>query len=117
MRSVRDQVADMVEGFLLDNEIMTEKVREQIKKALTINAHLTSCYKLQVEEVQDIRGRDSNTSGWYIILSGTRCGVKFFVNNDMEISRKPNKDKVEVKASYSLYNHMNFWEGFWQENF
>ena len=115
--TVRNGIADMVKGFLTDSEIMTDKVRSQIKKALCINSHLTGCYSLQVEEVQDILGRDSKTSGWYIILSGTRCGVRFFVNNDMEITRKPNKNTAEVKHTYSLYNHGNFFEGFWTNNF
>ena len=113
----RNGIAEMVRGFLTDSEIMTEKVRQQIKKACERNAYLTSCYHLQVAEVQDILGRDSKTSGWYIVLEGCRSSVKFFVNNDMEITRKPNKDKVEVKNSYSLYNHNDFWEGFWTENF
>lgn len=115
--TAKTMVAEMVEGFLTDDEIMTKKTKQQIKKALEINAHLTSCYSLQVAEVQDILGKDSKTSGWYIILGGTRCGVKFFVNNDLEITRKPNKDKVEVKQSYSLYNDNHFWEGFWTKNF
>lgn len=114
---INDTIADMVKEFLIDDEIMTEKVRDQIKKALSINSHLTSCYSLQVEEVQDILGNTSKTSGWYIILSGTRCGVKFFINNDMEITRKPNKDKCRVVHSYSLYNRIEFCEGFWLENF
>jgi len=115
--TIRNGIADMAKSFLTDNEIMTEKVRDQIKKALSINYHLTSCYSLQVAEVQDIKGKDSKTSGWYFILEGTRCGVRFFINNDMEIVRKPNKNTVEVKATYSLYNHDNFFEGFWLENF
>ena len=112
-----NMLAEMVKGFLTDNEIMTDKVKAQIEKALNINCHLTSCYSLQVAEVQDILGKDSKTSGWYIVLEGTRCGVKFFVNNNMEIVRKPNKNTVEVKHTYSLYNHDNFHEGFWMKNF
>lgn len=114
---MNNYLAEMVEGFLTDEEIMTEKVREQIKKALEINAHLTSCYSLQVSEVQDIHGKDSKTSGWYIILQGTRCGLKFFVNNDMEIVRKPNKNTVRVVNKYSLFNDNRFFEGFWCKNF
>ena len=118
MKSImRNALADMVKGFLTDDEIMTEKVREQIMKALAINTHLTSCYSLQVAEVQDILGRDSKTSGWYIIMAGTRCGVKFFINNDMEITRKPNKNICEVKNTYSLYNHIEFSECFWSKYF
>ena len=114
---VRKGIANLTEQVLTDNEIMTEKVREQIKKALNINSHLTSCYSLQVAEVQDIKGKDSRTSGWYFILEGTRCGVKFFLNNEMEIVRKPNKNTCEVKATYSLYNDNKFHEGFWMNNF
>lgn len=115
--TIRNQIADFTKDILTDKELMTGKVKEQITKALERNQYLTSCYSLQVTEVQDIKGRDSKTSGWYFILEGTRSGVKFFLNNDMEITRKPVKDKVEVVASYSLYNHNNFWEDFWQTNF
>ena len=114
---MNNTLAEMVKGFLLDNEIMTEKVRSQIQKALEINNHLTSCYSLQVAEVQDIHGNNCKDSGWYINLSGTRCGVKFFVNNDMEITRKPNKNKCEVVKTYSLYNHIEFSECFWSKYF
>ena len=110
-------ISEMVKGLLTDSEIMTEKVADQIRKALSINSHLTSCYQLQVSKVQDILGTDSRTSGWYIALSGTRCGVKFFVNNDMEITRKPNRNKVTVKATYDLTNHNDFSERFWSSNF
>lgn len=110
-------IAELAEMVLTDNEIMTDKVREQIKKALSINCHLTSCYRLQVAEVQDIYGKDSRTSGWYFILEGTRCGVRFFMNNDLEIVRKPNKNTVRVAHSYSLYNDNRFAEDFWTKNF
>lgn len=115
--TIRNQIADFTQSILTDNEIMTEKLTEQIKKALDINNHLTTCYSLQVAEVQDIKGKDSKTSGWYFILSGTRCGVKFFLNNDMEITRKPNKNTCRVVNSYSLYNHNAFSESFWIKNF
>ena len=114
---IRDVIADMTRSVLTDNEILTEKTRNQIRKALEINCHLTSSYMLQVAEVQDIKGRDSKTSGFYFVLEWTRCGVKFFLNNDMEIVRKPNKNAVEVKARYSLWNHGFFHEGFWCDNF
>lgn len=110
-------VADMVKSILIDDEIMTEKLREQIKKALRINNHLTTTYALQLSRVQDIKGKDSKTSGWYFILTGTRCGVNFFLNNDMEIVRKPSKNQVKVMQEYSLYNHREFNESFWYKNF
>lgn len=112
---MRDIVAEMVRDFLTDKEIMTEKKRAQITKALEINEHLTSTYALQVEEVQDILGKDSKTSGWYIILEGTRSRVTVFINNEMEITRKPRNSKT-VK-SYYYYNDNMFHEGFWTENF
>lgn len=117
MKKMNDIIADMVMAILTDDEIITEKVREQIKKACAANSYFTSCYSLQVKEVQDIKGKDSKTSGWYFILEGTRCGVKFFVNNEMKIVRKPNKNTVDVKNTYSLYNHNFFHEGFWMDNF
>ncbi len=110
-------IADMVHGFLTDDEIMTSKLKQQIAKACERNMYLTSCYKLQVSEVQDIHGSDAKTSGFYIILEGTRSGVKFFVNNDLEITRKPNKNKCRVAHTYSLYNDNTFHEGFWFDNF
>ena len=102
-------IADMVVDFI--KEFLTEDKKEQIKKALRINEHLTSVYGLDVEEVQDIKGRDSKTSGWYVILKGTRCGVNFFINNDFEIVRKPRN--VEVMHRYNLHNNATFYEGFW----
>ncbi len=110
-------IAEMVVGFLTDAEVMTDKLREQITKACQRNCYLTSCYSLQVAKVQDIHGRDSKTSGWYIMLEGTRSGVNFFVNNDMEVTRKPNKNTVRVAYEYSLYNDNMFDEGFWCKNF
>jgi hypothetical protein len=107
----------MVASFLTDETIVNGKTREQIIKCLEINEHLTSCYMLQVATVQDIKGKTSADSGWYIILEGTRCGKKFFVNNDMKVVRKPNKNKVTVAHEYSLYNCGKFHEGFWMKNF
>lgn len=112
-----DGVADMVASFLTDETIVNGKTKEQIIKCLEINAHLTSCYMLQVTTVQDIKGKTSADSGWYITLEGTRCGKKFFVNNDMKVVRKPNKNKVKVVHEYSLYNCGKFFEGFWLRNF
>ena len=114
---MKNTIARMTAAILTDEEIMTEKTRDQIIKALNINCHLTSCYSLQVKEVQDIKGRTSKDSGFYFKLEGTRCSVNFFLNNDMEIVRKPNKNSVEVKATYSLYNDDLFYEGFWLKNF
>lgn len=110
-------LAEMVVGFLTDDEIMTDALRERIRKACERNCYLTSCYMLQVAKVSDIHGTDSKTSGWYIELEGTRSGVKFFVNNDMKVVRKPNKNKVRVCYEYSLFNNNTFDEGFWSKNF
>ena len=112
-----DHIANMTIQVLTDNEIMTEKVREQIKKSCRINDHLTSNYGLHVASVQDIKGKDSKTSGWYFKLVGTRCGVNFFLNNDMEIVRKPSKNLVSVEHEYRLYNDDRFIEDFWWKNF
>ncbi len=114
---IKDTVADMVASFLTDETIVNGKLKDQIKKCLEINATLTSCYSLQVTDVLDIKGKTSADSGWYITLEGTRCGKKFFVNNDMKVVRKPNKNKVAVIHEYSLYNCGKFFEGFWLENF
>ena len=103
--NVAEMVADFIKDCLDDNK------KKQILKALEINEHLTSTYALQVREVQDIHGRDSRTSGWYVIMEGTRCGVNFFINNEFEIVRKPRN--VEVKYAYNLYNHYMFSESFW----
>ena len=117
MKTSKDYIAEMAKGILTDSEIITEDVKKKIQKALEINAHLTSCYKLQVAEVWDIYGKTPEDSGFYIILEGTRCGYKFFLNNNMKIVRKPNKNKAEVKYKYSLYNYPLFNEGFWMDNF
>ena len=116
-RTVLKTIEEMTVGVLTDPDIMTDKVREQIKKALSINCHLTSCYHLQVAEVQDVYGGSPETSGFYFILEGTRCGVKFFLNNNLEITRKPNKNKCEVRYTYSLYNCGSFYESFWRKYF
>ena len=102
-RTVLKTIEEMTFGVLTDPEIMTDKLREQIKKALSINYHLTSCYNLEVAEVQDIYGGSPEKSGFYFILEGTRCGVKFFLNNNLEITRKPNKNKCKMRHYYSLY--------------
>ncbi len=117
-----DPILNMVIMFLLDEDIMTQRVRTRIVESLTRNCILTSTYALQVEEVQDIRCKTHGPeavkkSGWYIKLTGTRCSVNFFVNNDMEICRKPRKDQVEVAYTYSFYNNMKFDEGFWRRYF
>ena len=110
-------IADMVESILTDDEIITDKVKSKIKKALERNYILTSCYSLQVAQVQDVLGRDSKTSGWYIILEGARTSYKFFVNNDLEITRKPNGNVCRVVHKYDLYNYNTFYEGFWRDHF
>lgn len=117
--SYLDTIANMVVQFLTDPDIMTEKLYNQICKCLDINYHNTSTYALQVAEVQDINALDNDPkhAGWYIMLQGTRCGVNFFVNNEMEITRKPLPSKCRVVKSYSLYNNMKFYEGFWRDNF
>ena len=116
-KTAKFYVREMIKSLLKDKELLGEKVTNSIKKALDINCNFTSTYGLQVEKVEDIKGKNSKDSGFYIILSGTRCGVRFFLNNDMEIVRKPNKNKVEVKYSYDFYNDNEFSEQFWIENF
>ena len=113
----RKYVADMVAAILTDETIVNGKLKEQIKKCLEINATHTSCYSLQVTDVLDIKGKTSADSGWYITLEGTRCGKKFFVNNDIKVVRKPHKNKVEVMYEYNLYNCGKFDECFWTKNF
>ena len=113
----RKYVAEMVAAILTDETIVNGKLKKQIKKCLEINATHTSCYALQVTDVLDIKGKTSADSGWYITLEGTRCGKKFFVNNDIKVVRKPHKNKVEVMYEYNLYNCGRFDERFWTENF
>lgn len=117
MKTAKDYVSEMTKEFLKDKELLGEKLVSKIKKALEVNSCLTSCYSLQVERVDDIKGTTSKDSGFYFVLKGTRCGVNFFVNNNLEVVRKPNKNKVRVVKSYNLYNDNNFFEGFWMENF
>ena len=104
-------VKDMVMGILTDNEIMTSAMKERIEKGCSINYHMTSTYGLEQCEAHDIIGRDSKTSGWYIVLEGTRAKVSFFLNNDMEIARKPRN----AESVYDYYFRIN--ESYWKENF
>lgn len=106
---ITNTVAKMTKEILTED--LNEKVTAQIEKALEINHHYTSTYALENVTAQDILGKDSKTSGWYIALEGTRAGVKFFLNNDMEITRKPRN--VETKATYNF----RIEESFWKENF
>lgn len=112
---IMNLVCDYIEVVL--KECLNENVRYQIKQALKRNEHFTSCYSLQVNEVQDIKGKTSKDSGWYIILSGTRTGIRFFINNDLEICRRPDKRKTRICNIYDFTNWNNFSEGFWMENF
>lgn len=104
-------VKKMVEEILTDAEIMNETVIEKIKKALAISHHCTSTYALADVKAEDVHGKDSKTSGWYITMEGTRASYRFFLNNDMEIVRKPRN--TETKATYKF----RIEESFWTENF
>ena len=95
-------------------EELTPELVKRIAKALEINKHLTSTYALTVS-VDDIlstdRNPDPSKSGFYFILEGTRSGVNFFYNNNLEFSRKPNSKSVRVVKRYN--NLRGFEESFW----
>ena len=114
---MNSKIAEMVRDLLLDDEIITDSVKNKIRKALARNCYFTSCYSLQVYEVIDIHGRNSKDSGRLIVLTGTQTKINIFINNEMEVTRKPNKNKVEEKQTFSLYNDINFNEGFWIKYF
>lgn len=117
MSAYDNNILNMVFQFLTDNEIMTEKKRGQIIKALERNASFTTTWSLNGIDVEDIYGHDSKTSGFYITLTGCQTAVSFFVNNDLEIVRKPSKNKVKVAYRYSYYNVNMFDEAFWSKYF
>lgn len=106
---ITNTVERMTKGILVED--VNEKVKAQIERALDINHNYTSTYALENVTAEDIHGKDSKTSGWYIILEGTKVSVKFFLNNDMEITRKPRN--VETKATYNF----RIEESFFKENF
>ena len=95
------------------NEI-TSDLAKKIAKALDINQHLTSTYELSVD-VEDIlstdRNADPSKSGFYITLTGTRSGVNFFYDNNLEIHRKPDSRKTRVVQRWN--NVKGFSESFW----
>lgn len=97
------QIVSMVKGILTDDEIMTAELKEKIRKGLERNDHFTTTYAFTMVTVQDIHGTDSKTSGFYFILGGTQTEVRFFINNELEYVRKPNKNKVTVAQEWTLY--------------
>lgn len=105
-------IEELVKDILL-NEISND-LAKRIAKALEINEHLTSTYELSVN-VEDIlstdRNADPSNSGFYVKLEGTRSGVSFFYNNNLEFSRKPNSKSVRVVKRYN--NIRGFEESFW----
>lgn len=102
----------MVSDILM-NEI-TFELAQKIQRALNINKHLTSTYALEVS-VDDMysnsREADPSAAGFYIKLEGTRSGVNFFYNNNLEIARKPSPSKAHVEHTYTRLK--GFEESFW----
>ena len=105
-------IESMTRDILMEE--LTPELVKRIAKALEINKHLTSTYALTVS-VEDIlstdRNPDPSKSGFYFILEGTRSGVNFFYNNNLEFSRKPNSKSVRVVKRYN--NLRGFEESFW----
>lgn len=105
-------ISSMVSDILM-NEI-TFELAQKIRRALNINKHLTSTYALEVS-VDDMysnsREADPSTAGFYIKLEGTRSGVNFFYNNNLEIARKPSPSKAHVEHTYTRLK--GFEESFW----
>lgn len=110
-----DCIAEMAAGFITDPEIMTREKYEQFRNALQRNYHFTSTYGLQLRRVLDINGGSAEKSGFYLQFVGARCSVNLFINNNLEITRRPRGGRV--CNEYSLYNHPFFWEGFWWKYF
>ena len=95
-------------------EELTPDLVKKIARALDRNRVLTSTYALSVS-VEDIKSTDRQSSpddsGFYFILEGTRSGVNFFYNNNLEFSRKPRSGAV-VKRYNNLHG---FEESFWHK--
>lgn len=109
-----ENIKSMTRDILMEE--LTPDLVKRIAKALEINKHLTSTYALTVS-VEDIlstdRNPDPSKSGFYFILKGTRSGVNFFYNNNLEFSRKPNSKSVRVVKRYN--NLRGFEESFWHK--
>lgn len=95
-----DTIKDMTESILANH--IDENTHRKIEKAIDINYHYTSTYALEFVEVMDIKGHNSSTSGFYINLLGTGVGVKFFINNDLRIVRKPRNAETQYTYRFKL---------------
>lgn len=87
----------------------TEKM-EQLKDALDRNEALTSTRTLEHGDFTVYR------EGFYVELKGTRCGFKFFVDEDDEgnlvFTRKPNESKLHKEYKESLHFSAVDYKGF-----
>lgn len=105
-------IESMTRDILMEE--LTPDLVKKIARALERNKALTSTYALTVS-VEDLlstnRNSNPNESGFYFILEGTRSGVSFFYNNNLEFSRKPNSKSVRVVKRYN--NLRGFEESFW----
>ena len=105
-------IESMTKDILMEE--LTPDLVKKIAKALDRNKALTSTYALTVS-VEDLLSTNRNSSpsesGFYFILEGTRSGVSFFYNNNLEFSRKPNSKSVRVVKRYN--NLRGFEESFW----
>ena len=105
-------IESMTRDILMEE--LTPDLVKKIARALERNKALTSTYALTVS-VEDLLSTNRNSnpseSGFYFILEGTRSGVSFFYNNNLEFSRKPNSKSVRVVKRYN--NIRGFEESFW----
>lgn len=102
---------EMVKIFFED---APEELKRKIANQCSWNAFYGGDWLLPDIKVYDIQGKNSSDSGWYVTLSGTRSGLKFFVNNDFEYIRKPRNSVVNHEYSVSDDYGLIDWYGlFW----
>lgn len=106
-------VRSMAEEILMND--ITQELANKIKKQLDRNQDLTSTRALDVtvtEIISNSRETTPEDAGWYIELSGTRSGVNFFFNNNLEVARKPSSSKSRPGNVFT--NLKSFGEDFWR---
>lgn len=99
-RLAQDNIPFVVE--IIEMVKADEKRNAVLEKALMRNFYLTSSYDLPHGKFTIYK------EGWYLELSGTRCGYSVFVKDndgEMELTRKPNADKLH-KLYEVEYNDM-----------
>ena len=102
---------EMVKTFFED---APEELKRKIANQCSWNAFYGGDWLLPEITVYDVQGKSSKDSGWYVALSGTRSGLKFFVNNENEFIRKPRNSIIKYEYSVNDYYGIIDWDKlFW----